>query len=215
MAPPGRHAPQLPADHLRLAVGGPRRDPAAERAAPRDPWGRLLRARPVLSLWVHATLIDSTIVGNDAWLGPLSRERAARFYEETLPIARAFGVTDRLLPPTLDAFDAYMAERLAPGGGVHVTDTARELADTILNPPLPGLLARLPLDPRAYGWTLWPAVGLLAAEPSARATGCAGDGANASSRTGSWRAGGRGTRCYRPSFRQMPQALAADRRVGQ
>ena len=66
-----------------------------------------------------------------------------------------------LLPADLDAFDAYMAERLAPGGGVHVTDTARELAEAILHPPLPGVLARLPLDPRAYGWTLWPAIGLL------------------------------------------------------
>src|SRR5260221_10130799 len=30
---------------------------------------------PALALWVHATLIDSTIVANDAWIEPLSRER--------------------------------------------------------------------------------------------------------------------------------------------
>ncbi len=169
---------------------------------------------PVLSLWVHATLIDSTIVGNDAWLGPLSRERAARFYEETLPIARAFGVTDRLLPPTLDAFDAYMGERLAPGGGVHVTDTARELAATILNPPLPGLLARLPLDPRAYGWTLWPAIGLL--PPSVR-EGYRLRWGWRERLVADWLVAG--WRAWNPllpaAFRQMPQALAADRRVGQ
>ena len=35
---------ELRADHLRLAVGGARRDPATERAAPGDPRDRLLRA---------------------------------------------------------------------------------------------------------------------------------------------------------------------------
>jgi uncharacterized protein (DUF2236 family) len=168
---------------------------------------------PVLALWVHATLIDSTIVGNDAWLGPLPRARAALFYDETLPIARAFGVPDRMIPPDLDAFDAYMAERLAPGGGVVVTDTARELAHTVLNPPLPGLLARLPLDPRAYGWTLWPAIGLLPAtvrEDYGLRWGLR------EQLVARWLLAG--WRAWNPllpaGFRQMPQALAADRRVG-
>jgi uncharacterized protein (DUF2236 family) len=177
--------------------------------------GRGYDARdPVLALWVHATLIDSTIVGNDAWLGPLPRPRAARFYEETLPIARAFGVPDRLLPPDLDAFDAYVAERLAPGGGVRVTETARELAATILHPPLPGVLARLPLDPRAYGWTFWPAIGLL--PPAVREQyGLAwGHRERLVARwlVAGWRAW---TPLLPRAFRQMPQALAADRRVGQ
>jgi uncharacterized protein (DUF2236 family) len=167
---------------------------------------------PVLSMWVHATLIDSTIVGNDAWLGPLPRARAARFYRETLPIARAFGVPDHLLPPDLDAFDAYMAERLALGGGISVTDTARELAVTILNPPLPGALARLPLDPRTYAWTLWPAVGLLPAtirEQYGIRWGLR-ERLVAAWLVAGWRA-------WNPllprGFRQMPQALAADRRI--
>jgi uncharacterized protein (DUF2236 family) len=167
---------------------------------------------PVLALWVHATLIDSTIVGNDLWLGPLSRARAARFYEETLPIARAFGVPDRMIPPDLDAFDAYVAERLAPGGGVVVGDTARELAHTILNPPLPGVLARLPLDPRAYGWTLWPAIGLLPA--SVREDYGLRWGLREQLVARWLLAGWRAWNPLLPAgFRQMPQALAADRRV--
>ena len=86
----------------------------------------------------------------DAWLGPLSRARAERFYEETLPIARAFGVPDGLLPKDLDAFEAYMAERLAPGGaGPRHGRPLASSRTTVLHPPLPGLLARLPLDPRA------------------------------------------------------------------
>ena len=167
---------------------------------------------PVLALWVHATLIDSTIVGNDAWLGPLPRARAARFYKETVPIARAFGVPDRMIPADIDAFDAYVAERLAPGGGVAVSDTARELAHTVLNPPLPGVLARLPLDPRAYGWTLWPAIGLLPA--SVREDYGLRWGLREQFVARWLLAGWRAWNPLLPAwFRQMPQALAADRRV--
>jgi len=181
----------------------------------RDIRGRGYDARdPVLALWVHATLIDSTIVANDAWLGPLPRDRAARFYLETLPIARAFGVPEAMLPRDIDAFDAYVIGRLAPGGGVHVTATARELAGAILHPPLPGVLARLPLDPRAYGWTLWPAVGLLPG--SVREAYGIRFGRReqlvADWLVAGWRAW---NPLLPPAFRQMPQARAADRRVGQ
>src|SRR5438094_710919 len=45
------------------------------------------RARdPELSVWVHATLVDTTIVAHDAWVEPLDRDRRARYYRETLPI---------------------------------------------------------------------------------------------------------------------------------
>src|SRR5436190_9232327 len=67
--------------------------------------GPTYRARdPELSLWVHATLVDSTIVAADRWLEPLSRGRRARYYEETLPISRAFGIPPTILPSDLDAF---------------------------------------------------------------------------------------------------------------
>ena len=167
---------------------------------------------PALSLWVHATLVDSTIVAYDAWLGPVGRHRAARLYEETKPIARAFGVPESMLPYDLDAFGQYLASMLGPGGPIVVSATARELAGAILAPPLPGVLGRVPLDPRLYGWTLWPAVGLLPADvrvafglPWGRR-----ERAVASWLVTGWRA-------WRPlvpaAFRQMPQALAADRRV--
>jgi uncharacterized protein (DUF2236 family) len=175
--------------------------------------GRGYDARdPALSMWVHATLVDSTIVANDAWVGPVSRDRAARFYEETKPIARAFGVPDRGLPADLDAFDAYLAAQMGPGGPVRVGATARELSASILHPPLPGVLGRAPVHPRLYDWTLWPSIGLLPAEvreaygfrwgPLERAVSA-------------WLVAG--WRTWTPllpaSFRQMPQALAADRRV--
>ena len=167
---------------------------------------------PALSLWVHATLVDSTLVANDRWLGPLSRHRAERFYQETLPLGRAFGIPGSMLPPDLDAFVAYLAAMLGPGGEVRVGDTARELAASILHPPLPGVLGRLPVPSGVYDWTLWPAVELLPPEVRAGYRLRSGPLEQAVSR---WLV--TGWRLWRPflpaAFRQMPQALAADRRM--
>ncbi len=167
---------------------------------------------PDLSLWVHATLVDSTIVANDAWLGPLERRRAAAFYEETRPIGRAFGIPDELLPADLGAFERYVEGMLAPDGPVRVGPLARELAGTILRPPLPGLFAALGVPRSAYAWTLWPAIGLL--PPALReAYGLPWDARHRL--VSEWLV--TGWRAWRPllpaSFREMPQALAADRRL--
>jgi len=177
---------------------------------------------PELALWVHATLIDSTIVANDAWIRPLPRARRAAFYLETRPIGRAFGVPDELLPADLEAFERYVADMIGPDGPVRVSPVARELAGTILRPPLAplaprllggaaaGLLGRVPAA--AYAWTLWPAVGLLPAtvrEAYELRWGLREQLVTA------WL--GAGWRAWRPllpeAFRQVPQALAADRRM--
>jgi uncharacterized protein (DUF2236 family) len=177
--------------------------------------GPTYRARdPELSLWVHATLVDSTIVAADAWLEPLSRDRRARYYAETVPIGRAFGIPTRLLPADLDAFEVYLERMLAPDGAVQVGALARELADVVLHPPLGPLVPALGGVPAgAYAWTLWPAVGLLPA-PVRDAYGLSWgvrERAVAAWLIAGWRA-------WRPilpaGFRQMPQALAADRRIG-
>jgi uncharacterized protein (DUF2236 family) len=180
---------------------------------------------PELSLWVHATLVDSTMAVADAWLEPLSQDRRATYYAETLPIGRAFGVPDALLPPDIVAFDRYVAAMLSPDGPVRVSPIARELAGVILRPPLAPLAPLLPLptaaarsvlarvSPATYGWTLWPSVGLL--PRSVRDDyGLAWDVREQV--VSAWLVAG--FRAWRPllpaSFRQMPKALAADRRMG-
>lgn len=178
---------------------------------------------PELSLWVHATLVDSTIVAYDAWLEPLSHARRAAFYAETRPVARAFGVPETLLPHDFDGFERYVERMLASDGPVQVSDTARELGSAVLRPPLAPLatwlpggsiirpwLALIPAD--AYAWTLWPAVGLL----PARIRDEYGLGWGARERlVARWLVAG--WRAWRPlmpaGFRQMPPARAADRRV--
>jgi uncharacterized protein (DUF2236 family) len=169
---------------------------------------------PVLSLWVHATLVDSTMAVYDAWLEPLSRDRRAAFYAETRPIGRAFGVPDALLPVDMEAFEAYMAGMLAPDGPVRVTDVARELAAVVLRPPLAPLAPWLRVVPTAaYAWTLWPSVGLL---PASVREDYGLRWGTRERLVSAWLVAG--WRSWRPvlpaSFRQMPKALAADRRVG-
>jgi uncharacterized protein (DUF2236 family) len=167
---------------------------------------------PVLALWVHATLVDSTIVAHDALVGRVSRDEGQQFYEESKPLARAFGVPERMLPDDLDAFERYLAEQLAPGGPVAVGATARDLAESILHPPLPGALGSLPIPTRLYDWTLWPSIGLLPASVR-QAYGFAWGPLERA--VSAWLM--TGWRTWNPvlprSFRQMPQALAADRRI--
>ena len=172
------------------------------------------RARdPELSLWVHATLVDSTVVVADRWLEPLPRSRREAYYAETLPIGRAFGLGADRLPPDLDAFEAYVGRMIGPSGPVRVGETARALADVVLHPPLGPVVPPLGwLPPRVYSWTLWPSIGLLPMSvrdeyglpwgPLQRAVSA-------------WLvAGWRGWRPLLPAgFRQMPQARAADRRI--
>jgi uncharacterized protein (DUF2236 family) len=207
---------------LHRRVAGPVRDPAAAVTTGAIAYS----ARdPGLALWVHATLVDSTMVAYDAFVEPLSAERRAAYYAETCQIAVAFGVPDELVPVDVDAFDAYMAAMLAPTGPVHPTQTARALAEVILHPPIgpladvvPGPLAGplgvvLDAVPGALvDWTLWSAVGLL--PPGLREEFEIPWNARRAL-VARWFSAG--VRFWRPrlpaGFRQMPKALAADRRV--
>ncbi len=211
---------------LHRALGGRVRDEATAAL-----FGAAYDARdPALALWVHATLVDSTLTTGEAWLGPIPPGARARFYAETVPIARLFGVPDALLPADIDAFDAYVAAMLAPDGPVHPTATARDLARAILHPPLAPLTESGPVaarlgslagptaavlravPPVAYDWLLVPSVGLL--PPSTRdeyglAWGPRQRTIDAwlTATWGFWRPR------LPPAWRWFPQALAADRRV--
>ena len=120
---------------------------------------------PELALWVHATLIDSTLAAHEAWLGPLPADQRARFYAETLVVGRLFGIPEDVLPRDIDSFDAYVAGMLAPTGPVHPTATARELASAILHPPL-APLAESGAFARRLGAAASPVASLLRTLPS-------------------------------------------------
>ncbi|HEY7735690.1 MAG TPA: oxygenase MpaB family protein [Candidatus Limnocylindrales bacterium] len=207
---------------LHRTIRGPIRD-----APSRDRFGADYEARdPDLGLWVHATLVDSTIAAYDAWIAPLPRERRERFYAETRPVARAFGVPEDRLPASYAAFEAYVGTMLGARGPVHPTATARDLASSILRPTLAPLAAHAPgpltgllrpvlaaVPATAHAWTLWPSVGLL---PDGLRREYELDWGPRQRLVAGWLvAAWRGWRPLLPTaFRQMPHATTADRRLG-
>ena len=211
---------------LHRAVTGPVRD--ADASARLGGW---YAARdPDLSLWVHATLVDSTLVTVAAWLEPLKADRRARLYAETLPVGRLFGVPDDRLPPDIEAFDAYLEHMTSPAGPVHPSATARDLAAVILHPPLAPLAERGPVADRlgsvapiaaaalrrvpgpAVDWLMIPAIGLL--PPVIRAEYGLAWGLREQAIERYLVAGWRAWRpLVPPRWRWFPQAIEADARA--
>ena len=196
-------------NRLHRDIRGPVRDAAA-----RERHGPEYTARdPDLAMWVHATLVDSTLVAADAWLAPIDRVRRERFYEETRPIGLALGIPDATLPRTYAGFDAYLERTLAPDGPIHPSAAAREIARHILRPPIGPVVPALGWLPTpAYRWTLWPALDLL--PPRVRdELGLAWTPLHRV--VSAWLTGG--YRLWRPliptSIRWMPRARHADARV--
>ncbi|HXG52052.1 MAG TPA: oxygenase MpaB family protein [candidate division Zixibacteria bacterium] len=112
--------------HLRVEGVVPEGEPAFG--------GRPYRALdPELLLWVHATLVDSAIAGYDLFIRPLAAAERASYYRSTIRLAELFEIPRALVPPSLGAFEDYMA-RMLFGGPVVVGPTARELAIEILAP---------------------------------------------------------------------------------
>jgi uncharacterized protein (DUF2236 family) len=89
---------------------------------------------PELLLWVHATLVDSTIKTYQTFVGRLEPAQWERYYQESKQVGQLLGIPAGRFPPGLPEFEAYVARVLAeeaePG------DLARELARHVLRPPL-------------------------------------------------------------------------------
>ena len=92
---------------------------------------------PVLLMWILATLVDSSLVGYQRYVGSLSRDERDAYWQDNKQIGRLFALRDDQMPDTIEDFDAYMAQMLA-GGDLHVSDEARELAiQIVMRPPVP------------------------------------------------------------------------------
>lgn len=88
---------------------------------------------PQLLLWVHATLVDSTLLAYDRFVAPLTRAEKSQYYEETKKLAALFDIPSTAIPPSLESFHSYM-ERMLDGGEIRVSATGRALARDILEP---------------------------------------------------------------------------------
>jgi uncharacterized protein (DUF2236 family) len=96
---------------------------------------------PRLLLWVLFTLVDSALVVYQRYVGSLSREEQAAFWDDYKLVGRLFGLKPKDMPATLDDLDAYRV-RMLDGDELLVTEWARRRArQIVLEPPVP-LLAR-------------------------------------------------------------------------
>lgn len=116
-----------------------------ERVRGRDDRGRPYRALdPELLMWVHATLVDTSLLVYDRYVRPLTESERALYYEQMKPVAEAYGIPADRQPRDWRAFRDYFDGMVL--SGLRVTDTTRDVADAVLNPELP-LPARLPALP--------------------------------------------------------------------
>ena len=91
---------------------------------------------PALQLWVHSTLVDTGLVMYETFVSSLAAVDQEAFYQDMKLVARVFGVPVRTIPPTLSDFRAYQRD-CVERGEVAVSDAARAVAATVLDPPIP------------------------------------------------------------------------------
>jgi uncharacterized protein (DUF2236 family) len=109
-----------------------------ERVRGRDDSGRDYEALdPELLLWVHATLIDTSLLVYDRFVRNLSEPDRTDYYEQMKLVAEAYGIPRDRQPGDWAAFLAYRDGMLA--GGLRVTPTTRDVARAVLDPELPPL----------------------------------------------------------------------------
>jgi len=117
-----------------------------ERVAGTDDRGEPYRALdPELLLWVHATLIDTSLVMYTRYIGRLTADELERYYGEMKVLGEAYSIPRETMPADYEAFRDYRDSML--DGGLRVTETTRDVADAVLRPDLTPLA--------------WPAVELL------------------------------------------------------
>jgi uncharacterized protein (DUF2236 family) len=94
---------------------------------------------PELMLWVHATLVETSLNVYQRFVCALPPDDQELYYQEMALVARLFGTPASVIPPSLAEFRDYFAAQLA-GGKITVTAPAREVASVILDAPLPAVM---------------------------------------------------------------------------
>jgi uncharacterized protein (DUF2236 family) len=89
---------------------------------------------PVLLLYVHACLVDSALLFEELTVGALDDAGRQRFHEEQMLAAELCLVPRAMIPPTVPALRAWMAD-IEDSGILRVTQGARKVLDLFLEPP--------------------------------------------------------------------------------
>ena len=107
-------------ERIHTAVSGTLEDGSSYSALDRD-----------RQFWVLATLTDSVIEVERRYIGKMRRGDRVAYYQESKPMAAAFGIPDDLVPDDYEAFRDYFAQRLAT---LEPTEDSREVASTLMRP---------------------------------------------------------------------------------
>jgi uncharacterized protein (DUF2236 family) len=91
---------------------------------------------PDLLLWVHATLVDTSVRVYEMFVGTLSDADRKEYYEESKVVGRVLGIPDAVLPANLPAFQRYM-QAMVGGDRLAVSPAGREIAASIQEPDRP------------------------------------------------------------------------------
>jgi uncharacterized protein (DUF2236 family) len=190
-------------NRVHARVRGPVIDPLAVAATD----ARHYRALdPELLLWVQATLVIMSVRAYDRWVAPISPIERERLWLESRATGQRLGIPLALSPASWSELLDWFECQMAPGGPVIVTDTARQLAGSVIRPPLP--LAPAPLIDLA----VLPGLALLP-PPVREGYGIAWS-ARRAALAGVLSAGVRAwVRLIPPGWRAMPPARAAERRA--
>lgn len=157
---------------------------------------------PELLRWVHATLLDSLPLAYETFVGPLTVDEEDRYCAEASDMAPLLRLPKGWLPRSRAELDAYLWEMYA-SGQIHVSETARTVAHTLLSPPLG------PARP-LFSVARLTTVGLLP-PPIREAYGFAWDARHEASLR-RWARGIRQVRSLLPPLlREWPQARRTDR----
>ena len=113
---------------------------------------------PELLRWVHASLVDTMLVAHDALVGGLDRHERDVFVREWDAVARLMGLPAGQCWPNARALHRYIDAQVTRGAALPGAGS-REVADTILHPPVPSPLLRPGSETLAFV-----ATGLLPAE---------------------------------------------------
>lgn len=97
---------------------------------------------PALMLWVHATLVHSSLAAYERFVEPLIPAERERYHDEMNLVAVLFGTPARVLPANYREFCSYFDAQVG-SEAITVTEPAREVAEVILSAPLPAPLRLL------------------------------------------------------------------------
>lgn len=110
---------------------------------------------PELLLWVHATLVDTSLLVYQRFVDRLTSGERRTYYEESKRGGRILGVPPGLLPETLEDFEDYM-EDMYRSDVLAVGEVGREVAAAVLWPQAPAGLRYVLAVPNLLTFDLLP-----------------------------------------------------------